>query len=226
MFLSTSLSFRRAAAIAALTALWGLLPCPAQTDFITLPKPRTDGGMPLMKALSERKTTREFSDRALTPQMLSDLLWAAFGVNRTKADRPGPGRTAPSAMNRQEIDLYVALPDGLYLYEAEPNRLRLVAAGDIRAKTGPAAAAKAAATILYVTDGAKAAMAGRPAPDPAASNINVGFIGQNVYLFAASEGLGAWFRATIPDAQSLAQIMKLRPEQHLLYAQTVGYPPK
>ena len=90
-----------------------------------------------MRALAERKTTREFSDRNFSPQMLSDLLWAAFGVNRTQAERPGLGRTAPSAMNRQEIDLYLALPDGIYVYEAEPHRLRLVAGGDIRAKTGP-----------------------------------------------------------------------------------------
>ena len=211
--------------IAAATASFmALMPCLAQPELVTLPKPRTDAGKPLMKTLAERKTTRTFSDRSLSPQMLSDLLWAAFGVNRAQAERTGLGRTAPSAMNRQEIDLYLALPDGIYVYEAEPHRLRLVAGGDIRAKTGPAAAAKAAVTLLFVTDSAKATMPGKQAPAPSSSAVNAGFIGQNVYLFAASEGLGAWFRGSIPDAQLLAQSLKLRPDQHILYTQTVGYP--
>jgi hypothetical protein len=216
---------RKTAAIAALTTLSGLITCLAQPASMTLPKPRVDTGKPLMTALAERKTSREFSDRALPPQVLSDLLWAAFGVNRPQAERGGAGRTAPSAMNRQEIDLYVATANGVYLYEAEPHRLRLVASGDLRAKAGPAAAAKAAVTILYVSDYARAALPGQQVSQPAYTGANVGFIGQNVYLFAASEGLGAWFRATIPDAPSLAQSLKLRPDQHILYAQTVGYPP-
>ena len=170
-----------------------------------------------MKALAERKTTRQFGEGTFAPQMLSDLLWAAFGMNRPQADRPGLGRTAPSAMNRQEIDLYVALPEGVYVYEAEPHRLRLVVAGDLRGKTGPEAAAKAAVTIAYVADYAKTnGQAG-------SSQVDAGFIGQNVYLFAASEHLGAWFRGSIPDKQGLEQSLKLRPEQHVLYTQTVGY---
>lgn len=220
------LRIRRLAAIAAFATLYGVMPCLAQSESVTLPKPRTDAGKPLMKGLLERKTTRRFTDRNLSPQVLSDLLWAAFGVNRAQAERAGLGRTAPSAMNRQEIDLYVALPDGIYVYEAEAHRLRLVAGGDIRAKTGPAEAAKAAVTILLVSDGVKAAMPGQPPAQSTSSAVNAGFIGQNVYLFAASEDLGAWFRGSIPDAEGLARILKLRPEQRILYAQTVGYPSK
>ncbi len=214
----------KSAAAVALAACFVAAPGHAQSEFVTLPKARMDAGKPLMRALAERKTTREFSDRTLSPQQLSDLLWAAFGVNRPQADRPGLGRTAPSAMNRQEIDLYVALPDGAYAYEAEPHRLRRILSGDIRAKTGPAAAAKAAVTIIYVSDLAKATMPGRSSPEPGYSNINAGFIGQNVYLFAASEGLGAWFRGSIPDAKEMSQTLKLRPDQHIIYVQTVGYP--
>jgi hypothetical protein len=77
-----------------------------------LPKPQMEGGKSVMQALAERKTTRECSDQALSPQMLSNLLWAAFGVNREKAERAGTGRTAPSGMNRQSVQLYVLLPVG------------------------------------------------------------------------------------------------------------------
>lgn len=202
---------------AAAVALFSL-PCIAQPEPISLPKPRLESGKPLMQALAQRKTTRTFSDQPLSEQALSDLLWAAFGVNRPQAERPGLGRTAPSAMNRQEIDLYVALPAGVYVYEPQPHRLRPVVSGDLRARLGPEAAAKAAVTIVYVADTAKA-----PA---GSSGVNAGFIGQNIYLFAASEGLGAWFRATIPDAKTLAQTLLLRPEQQIIYVQTVGHPPK
>jgi hypothetical protein len=204
-----------------------LMPCLAQPlEPIALPKPQTDTGKPLMQSLAERRTTRAFTDRKFPPQMLSNLLWAAFGVNRPKMERPGIGRTAPSAMNRQEIDLYVALPEGVYVYEAEPHRLKPVAAGDVRARMGPPAAAAAAATILYVSDYAKAAMPSGGDPQPPFAYVDVGFIGQNVYLFAASEGLGAWFRAGVPDAKGIAASLNLRRDQRILYVQTIGYPAK
>jgi hypothetical protein len=219
-------------------SLLAVAPCFPQPESIALPPPRKDGGKPLLRALAERQTIREFSDRTFSPQMLSDLLWAAFGVNRPQIERGGPGRTAPSAMNRQEIDLYVLLPSGVYLYEAAPHRLAFVAPGDLRGKVSLAGAAKAAASILFVADGAKTqsrapakatakAPAGAPtgAP-PTYSLVNSGFIGQNIYLFAASEGLGTCFQGGVPDAPALAQTLKLRPEQQVLYAQTVGYPAK
>jgi nitroreductase len=205
---------RRGFATLLLAALCPGATAPAQERKpIVLPKPDTEGGAPLMKALAERKTTRVFSDQPLPAQTLSNLLWAAFGQNRPKADRPGIGRTAPSAMNRQEIDLYVALPDGVYVYEAEPHRLRPVVAGDQRARLGPEAAARAAVTIVYVADA-----------QAASAQVDTGFIGQNVYLFAAANGLNAWFRSLNADA--VAAALKLEPPKRPLYAQTVGFPPK
>jgi nitroreductase len=166
-----------------------------------------------MQALADRKTAREFSSEALSPQMLSNLLWAAFGVNREAMERGGPGRTAPSANNRQEIQLYVLLPDGAYLYDAAPHALKPVAAGDIRAKAGPAAGASAAVTIVYVANAEEGSAA-----------VDAGFIGQNVYLFASAFGLNAWFRGS--GVAGLAEPLKLTARQRPLYAQTVGYPAK
>ena len=180
---------------------------------ISLPKPTVEGGTTLMQALAERRTSREFSDEMLPPQMLSNLLWAAFGVNRERMERGGIGRTAPSAMNRQEVQLYVLLPAGAYRYDAQPHVLIPVAAGDLRAKAGPPAAAKAAVTLVYVADA-----------DARFAAVDSGFIGQNVYLFASAFGLNAWFRAS--GVAGLAEPLHLTEKQHALYTQTVGYPPR
>ncbi len=169
--------------------------------------------MSLMQALAQRKTTRAFLDQPLPLQTLSNLLWAAFGVNRPRDAKPGLGRTAPSAMNRQEVELDVVLAGGDYVYEAEANRLRPILAGDVRAKVGTEAAAHAAATIVFVA-----------ADKDSYAQVDTGFIGQNVYLFAASEGLNAWFYAF--GSQDLSAILKLAPDRHALYAESVGYPPK
>jgi len=219
---------------------------------IVLPKPQMSGGMPLMDALSARKTAREFSADKLPLQTLSNLLWAAFGVNRAEmAGRtPKPGRTAPSAMNLQEIDLYVAFPEGVYLYEALPHRLVPVVAKDVRTLTNRnAAAGTAALCFIFVEDQdkrpappAKTPPAGAPpagtppagtppagtpraAPPRATSGeVDTGFIGQNIYLFCASEGLNAWFYGT--DREGLAKALNFRPGQRVLYGQAVGYPKK
>jgi nitroreductase len=184
-----------------------------QQAAIQLPKPQITGGMPLMEALATRQTTRAFADKPLGLQTLSNLLWAAFGVNRPRDVKAGLGRTAPSAMNKQEVELDVVLADGVYVYEAEQNRLRPVVAGDMRGKIGTGAAAHAAVTIVYVAD-AKLDFA----------QVDTGFIGQNVYLFAASEGLSAWFYANVgPDA---AAVLKLPEGRKPLYGQSVGYPAK
>ena len=209
------LQFRCSAAPLALTTLLWAMPALFAQELkpIQLPKPQITGGMPLMQALSLRQTTRAFQDKPLPPQILSNLLWAAFGVNRPREVKPGLGRTAPSASNRQEVDLYVLLSDGVYVYEAEANRLRPVEAGDMRAKISPAAAANAAVTIAYVAD-AKLDSA----------QIDTGFIGQNVYLFAASEGLNAWIYAF--HGQDVDAILKLPEGRKGICAQSVGYPPK
>jgi SagB-type dehydrogenase family enzyme len=188
---------------------------------LELPKPQTDGGKPLMQVLKARHSTREFKPDKLPLQILSNLLWAAFGVNRPDSGK----RTAPSAMNWQEIDIYVALPEGLYVYDAKAHRLNAVLEGDVRAATGGQDFVKdAPLNLVYVADLARTKDAGTEEKN-FYSTIDAGFISQNVYLFCASEGLATVVRGTV-DRSALAKLMKLRPEQKILVAQTVGYPRK
>ncbi len=197
---------------------------------ISLPKPEADGGKSVLAALKERRTTRAIAARELPPQMLSNLLWAAFGVNRERGAFGKPGRTAASASNSQEIDLYVALRDGVYLYEATPHRLAPVVAGDLRARAGRGAAATAPVNIFYVVDltrydtgpGQPDRNIGNPEVQKSYYYVDTGLIAGNVYLFAASQGLAAWFHNCNRD--TAARDLKLRPEQRVLFAQTVGYP--
>jgi len=185
---------------------------------IALPPPQTSGGRPLMQALKERQTRREFSPEKLPPQILANLLWAAFGVNRPDSGH----RTAPSAMNSQEIDLYVATSEGLYLYEPKENGLRPLIAGDLRAKTGGQPFVKEAPlALIFVADLARLAKA-KPEDRDRYAQIDTGFISQNVYLFCASEGLATVVHEV--DRAALAQTMKLGPEQKVILAQSVGFP--
>ncbi len=186
---------------------------------MALPAPNTDGGKPLMQVLNTRHSTREFSAGKLPAQALSNLLWAAFGVNRTDGKR-----TAPSAVNWQEIDIYVTLAEGAYVYDAKAHRLNLVAAEDLRAATGSQPfVGSAAANLVYVADMTKA----KTSPENQAIWVpaDAGFIAQNVYLFCASEGLNVVVRGMVPR-EALAKALKLRPEQKIILAQTVGYPKK
>lgn len=207
--------------LSALLPVFALLalasPTLCQPAPIQLPAPQITAGMPLMQALAHRQTTRSFEDKPLPLQTLSNLLWAAFGVNRPRQVKAGLGRTAPSAMNSQDIELDVVTSDGIYVYEAEANRLRPVVAGDLRAKMGAPPAGQAAVTLVYVA-----------AVKDDWGQVDVGFIGQNVYLFAASEGLNAWFYALHgqQDAPSVAAALALPATKRPLYAQSVGYPPK
>src|SRR5512135_3236904 len=154
---------------------------------IELRKPQMAGGKPLMEVLKNRKSSREFKGDKLSPQVLSNLLWAAFGVNRSDGKR-----TAPSAHNRREIDIYVALADGTYLYNAEANRLDPISAKDSRALAGSQSfVGTAPLNLIYVADTEKTGQI--PVEHSAAS---AGAIGQNVYLFCASEGLASVFRAS------------------------------
>ena len=186
---------------------------------ITLPAPQTEGGKPLMQALKERKTSREFSPRELPPQVLSHLLWAAFGINRPESGR----RTAPSANNRQEVEIYVASSEGLYLYNVKDHTLQPVLTQDIRALTGKQDFVKdAPINLVYVADFSKMGKApdGRKEVN---ANADTGFISQNVYLFCASEGLATVVRGRV-DKPALEKAMGLRPDQKVILAQTVGYP--
>lgn len=172
-----------------------------------------------MEALSHRKTTREFNPGgALSPQSLSDLLWAAFGINRPENDH----RTAPSAMNSQEIDLYVALPSGLFLYSAKSNRLDSVRAGDLRSKTSGQAWIKDVPVVLiYVADLPRLAKA-KPETRSFYAAFDAGCICQNVYLYCASAGLAS----VVYDLNRapLAEAMGLRESQQIIFAQAVGEP--
>lgn len=196
---------------------------------ITLLKPQTDGGKSVLAALQERRTVRNIRADKLPPQMLSNLLWAAFGVNRDRGAFGKPGRTAASASNSQEIDLYVALPEGVYRYDAVPHRLTPIVAGDFRARAGRGAAANAPVNIFFVVDltrydegpGQPDRNIGNPEVQKGYYYVGTGLIASNIYLFAASQGLAAWFHNCNRDAA--AKDFKLRPEQRILYAQTVGY---
>lgn len=185
---------------------------------IQLPAPDTQGGKPLMQALKERKSSREFSNKPLPLQVISDLLWSAFGINRRESN----GRTAPAAMDCQEIDIYVALGSGLYVYDPGKNMLIQALAQDIRAVTGKQAFVKdAPVNLIYVADLERAKKMGAQATIYAA--CDTGFISQNVYLYCASAGLATVVRGWF-DAAELAQAMKLKPNQKIILAQTVGYP--
>ncbi|HXX23303.1 MAG TPA: SagB/ThcOx family dehydrogenase [Terriglobia bacterium] len=185
---------------------------------VSLPPPQTSGGRPLMQVLKDRHSTREFSNQKLSPQVLSNLLWAAFGVNR-----PDGKRTAPSAINWQEIDIYVATQDGVHLYDAKANALNPVLTQDIRGATGQQAFVKeAAVNLVYVADLGKTGRAGGE-DQTLYTAADTGFIAQNVYLFCASEGLAAVVRGSV-DRAALAKLIKLRPNQKIILAQTVGYP--
>ena len=186
---------------------------------IELPKPQMSGGMPLMEALKARHTTREFKPDPLPAPVLSNLLWAAFGINR-----PGSGkRTAPSAMNWQENDIYVFLAGGVYIYEAKAHRLNPVVGEDFRATTGTQDFVKnAPVNLVYVADLAKTGNASRDERNLYTA-VDAGLIVQNVYLFCASEGLATVVRGSV-DRPALAKLLKRRPDQRIIVAQTVGYP--
>jgi SagB-type dehydrogenase family enzyme len=186
---------------------------------VSLPKPQMDGGKPLMQALKERSTGREFATRELPPQVLSNLLWAADGINRPDSGK----RTAPSASNRQEIDVYLATAKGLFLYDAKAHQLQPVLSDDVRAATGSQPFVKEApVNLVYVADFAKMGNATEQ-NKIFYSAANTGFISQNVYLYCASEGLATVVRGGV-DRTGLAKVMKLRPEQRITLAQSVGYP--
>jgi len=203
---------------------------------LELPRPRHGRSTSVSKALEQRRTIREIKDRKLSPQVISNLLWAACGVNRKKGPFDIPGRTAASASNSQEIDLYVAMEEGIYLYDAFHHRLVPVVAGDLRALAiGPGQAdfiAKAPVQLIYVVDINKLTnTSGFQEPglqDPEVQKsyyyVDTGLIAGNVYLFAAAQGLASWFHNC--NKSGLAAKLELRAERRVLFGQTVGYPVK
>jgi len=186
---------------------------------ISLSPPQTTIGKPLMQALQLRQSSREFADALVAPQDLSNLLWAADGINRKESGK----RTAPSAMNWQEVDVYVVLREGTYLYNPKTNDLELVAAGDLRGLAGVQGFVKEAPlNLVYVADFARAGK-GNDEDKKIYTAADVGFIAQNVYLYCPSQGLAAVVRASL-DRPALATALKLRADQKIILAQTVGHP--
>jgi hypothetical protein len=202
---------------------------------IVLPKPAFPKDKVVFKSLKERKTTRTISGEKMPLQVLSNLLWSACGVNRKTGPFGVPGITAASASNSQEINLYVLLQDAAYLYEAGSHSLTFAAAGDLRAMgigkgQGPAGA-NAPVRIVYVVDIDKFSKAGFQEPGLNDAEIqksyyfvDTGMIAGNVYLFAASQGLAAWFHNC--DKEGLFKKLNLKAEQRALFGQTVGYAEK
>ncbi len=197
-------------------------------DAVRLPKPEKDGGKSVLAALWARRTVREISTRKLPLQTLSNLLWAAAGVNRKRGAFDRSGRTAGSASNSQEIDLYVALPEGVFLYQPQAHELTPVAEGDLRALAGGNGPTSAPVHIFYVVDLSRFWQGpGQPDPhigDPEVQKsyyyVDTGLMAQNVALFAASQGLAAWFRNC--DRETASRAFKLGPDQRVLFAQSVG----
>jgi nitroreductase len=197
----------------------------ANSQDIMLPSPDKTGGKPLMQALNERQSVRTFTNDNLTMNQLSNLLWAGWGINRP-ADKK---RTAPSSRNVQEIDVFVALPTGLYLYDAESNKLKQVHNRDIRQFCGTQDfVATAPVNLVYVADMGKL---GKKEGDEIkdsdllSSWANTAFIAQNVYLYCASADLGCVIRAMI-DRDKLFEEMGLKSNQRIILSQTVGVPVK
>jgi hypothetical protein len=201
---------------------------------IQLPEPVKWKAIPLFAALEQRKTTREISDKPLSGQQLANLLWAAFGVNRKSGPFGLPGRTAASASNSQEIDIYVALSDGVYLYNALDNRLEPVIAEDLRVRAltpgQQGIPSVAPVQLIFVADISRLTHShGFDEPglhDPEIQKayyyVDTGLIAGNVYLFAADQALAAWFHNC--DRTVLAERLGLRTTQCVLFAQSVGYP--
>lgn len=208
------------AAIAGTAASIALVKGPRAQDLkpITLPPPRTEGGIPLMQALKARRSVREYSDRPIPLQTLSDLLWAAFGINRPSGDR-----TAPYWRHIMVIDVYAVMADGVWLYEPKSHGVTPHLKADLRAQTGTQEFVRSAPlNLVYVAHGDR--MTGISAEERRLyASVDAAFIGQNVYLYCASEGLGTVFRGAL-DAAALGRAMKLPQQQFVTFAQTVGYP--
>lgn len=185
---------------------------------IGLPKPDTTGGRPLMQVLKARHSSRAFSEKRIPETTLSNLLWAAFGVNRADGRR-----TAPSARNWQEIDLYLCTADGVFHFNAQDHNLTRLLTEDVRKQTGTQDfVATAPLNIVYVADMNK--VQARSADDASIYlGADCGLIVANVYLFCASEGLATVVRGLV-DREALASVLKLKPNQRIVLAQTVGYP--
>jgi nitroreductase len=206
------------AALLALNALAAAPDVVRAQETRALPPPRKDIGRPLMQALQARRSTRAYSPRQLPVQVLSDLLWAAYGINRPSGDR-----TAPYWRHIMVLDVYAAMADGVWLYDPARHALRAHLGADIRAQTGlQDFVATAPLNLVYVVHGER--MQGISAEERRLyGSVDAAFAGQNVYLYCASEGLATVFRGAV-DYEKLGRAMRLADGQFVAFAQTVGYP--
>jgi SagB-type dehydrogenase family enzyme len=194
--------------------------CFSQDKDVILPSPDKSGGMPLMQALNERKTSREFAEGELSQQQLSDLLWAASGVNRPESGK----MTAPTAMDDREIDIYVVLKSGAYRYDAAKHKLMFVAEGDLRGDMGRQAfTADAAVMLVFVADYSKMSIALSKENKDFYSAVDVGYISQNVYLYSASAKLASVVLGWI-DRDKISKKLNLQKDQKVILTQCVGFP--
>lgn len=186
---------------------------------IHLPQPQLEKGRPLMQVLSDRQSNRNFSERELPQQELANLLWAANGINRKDANK----RTAPTSMNRQEIEVYVSSRDGLFLYNAQKHALITIHNRDIRSFTGMQGfVAGAPLNLIIVADLEK--MSGKELQEKMqTAHIDAGYVSQNIYLYCASEGLATVVRGSV-ERDKLAAEMGLDSNLRIIVAHTVGYP--
>ena len=210
---------RSVAALVLAFVICPIVVCAPELSAIKLPAPDLQHPGTLMQALQRRCSSRAFADKELPRQVLSNLLWAAFGVNRPASGK----RTAPSAVNWQEIDIYVAMASGLYLYNVKEHMLDPVLDKDVREAAGRQAfTQQAPVNLIYVADFARMGRA-RAKDKEFYSATDTGFISQNVYLYCAADGLATVVLGMV-DRQALAQIMGLRSDQRIILTQPVGYP--
>ena len=180
----------------------------------------TTGGKPLMQALKERQTKRSYNDKELSDQQLSNLLWAACGINRIKEGK----RTAPTAMDDQEIDVYVALKSGVYIYDAKNHLLKAVLPGDHRSEMGKQNfVGEAPVVLVYIADYSRMSLVLSKADKDFYSATDVGYVSQNVYLYAASENLATVVLGWI-NRNEMTKILSLGKDQKILLSQCVGFP--
>lgn len=191
----------------------------AADKVIKLPKPNLNRTGMVMKALSERQSTREYASKALSPADLSDLLWAANGINRNDSGK----RTAPSAMNKQDVDVYVVLPEGVYLYDAKNHQLNLVADGDHRGVVagGQAFVKTAPASLVLVSDISRFGDA-KSTRNQLMGAMDAGIVSQNISLFCSSANLATVPRASM-DFDQLKKVLKLKESQIPMMNHPVGY---
>lgn len=209
-----------AAVAAATTSLAATTSFAQATQAIVLPEPALAGGKTLMQSLKDRRSIRDYADRVLSNQDLSNLLWAAWGVNRPQGD----GRTAPRWRDVYALDIYLAMANGVWLYEPKSHRLLFHMAGDLRGQTttGQPFVATAPVNLVYAVDTSK--MTGATEGEKnAVAGATAGVTGENVYLYCASAGLATVFRGSVPG-EALAKKLQLPAGQIIQFAQTVGYP--